>query len=291
VKQKTLLLTRKEEELKEKDNVHSKQTMKLQNELDTSIANLSMKKRRLEEVEGEGMKVSDLLQKVGELKAQLEVRKIAKAEEHEKMEKRFAEMTRIANELQDQISVKEVTISNLRRKETDLELSNQKLREKKMSQKSLSVSKMAWMEKIVVSQTFEKDAKRSQLDQVKNESEICKEKANCVESVESERRDSSVRDVGTSETLIVEEEAVQSTSKTNSSKELGVVGTETTQNLHVEENEETIDGSSEFSKEEMENNEDTKAELAVAKTSDKLESIATFSMMVGKEKDPVQTSG
>jgi len=291
--EKTLIFPRKQKELKEKDQVHNKQTRKLQNELDTAIANLSMEKNRLEEAEREGVKVRDLFQKVGELKAQLEARKTANAEVHEKLEKRFSEMTCTANELKDEISEKEVTISNLQKKETDLELSNQKLNGEILSQKYLCQSKMAVMTKVVKDQTSEKDgSKTSQLDQVKNESEICKVELNSALTAESKGRDSAVKDIETPETLMVEEEPVESAAKAEiSSKKHGAERSETTQNFAVEELEATIGDVRELAKKEMESVRDKNSECADAKTSHKLEYMASFSMVVGKEKEPVLTSG
>jgi len=285
--EKTLIFTRKQKELEEKDQVHSEETKKLQSELDTAIANLSMEKNRLGEAEGEGVKVRDLFQK-GELKAQLEARKTANAEVHEKLEKRLSEMTCTANELKDEISEKEVTISNLQKKEIDLELSNQKLNVEILSQKSLYESKVA-----VKTQTFEKDGQKiGQLDQVKNESEFCNVEPNSAVTTESKGRDSAVKDMEKSETLMVEEEPVECDAKAeNFSKEHGIERSETTQNFPVEEHEKTIGDARELTKEEMESTIDRKAEHADDKTPDKLESGASSSMVVDKEKEPVVTSG
>jgi len=279
--EKTLIFTRKQKELKEKDQVHSKHTKKLQSELDTAIADLSMEKSRLGEAEGDGVNVRDLLQKV-ELKAQLEARK------KEKLEKMLSEMTYTANELENEISMKEVTISNLQKREVDLELSNQKLNEEILSQKSLYESKMA-----VETHIFEKDGpKIGQLDQVTNESEICKVEPNSAVTTESKGRDSAVEDMEKSESLMVEEEPVQCAAKAeSSSKKHEGERSETTQNFPVEEHEKTIGDARELTKEEMESTIDRKAEHADDKTPDKLESGASSSMVVDKEKEPVVTSG
>jgi len=292
VREKTLIFTRKQWELKEKDQVHSKQTSKLQSQLDTAIANLSMEKKRLKEAECEGVRVRDLPHEVGEPKAQLEARKTVNAEVHKKLEIRLSEMTCTANELKDEISEKDVTISNLQKKEIDLELSNQKLNKEILSQKLLYQSKMAVVTKVVKSQTFKKDGpKISQLDHVKNESEICKVESNIAVTAESKGRYSAVKDIDTAETLMVEEEPVQGAAKAeNSSKKHEVERSETNQNFAVEEHEATIADVGELAKEE-ESIRDRKCQRADPKTSDKLESIASFSIVVGNEKEPVQTSG
>jgi len=276
VKKKTIILTRMEERLNEIDQVHSEQKRKLQNELDSAAANLSMKKNRLEEAEGEGVKVKDLLQKVEELKSQLEV--FAKAEAHKKLEKRFEEMTSTANELRVEISEKEVTINNLLKKVTDLELSNQKLKGEILSQKSLYEAKTETMAEIVKGETFEDvSPSTNQSDQVKSGSEICSDEPKSIVTVEPKGSDLAVRDVGSPETLIMEE-AVQSVSgPEKSSEKHGLERTKTNQNFTIEERE-AIGDVRELADED-------------AKTSHKLEPFALFSTVAGKENEPIQTSG
>jgi len=263
VNKKTLMLTRKKEHLSEIDQVQSKQNRKLQNEVDAAVTNLSVNK---EESEGEGVKVKDLLQEMEELKAQLEVRTIAKAEAHEKLGKRFEEMTSTANELQSEISEKEETINNLLKNVNDLEISNKKLNGEILSQKSLYETKTETMEEIVKGGSFEEVGSSSnQSDQVKSRSEICNDEPNSTVTVEPKGSDSAVGDVVSQETLIVEESVKIVSEPEKSSEKQGLGRIETKHNFTREERE-AIKNVREFAKED-------------AKTSHKLESFARSSTM------------